>query len=664
MDADTTLFSSREWADEALRIANTGLWTMELNGRTGSRGLMGNGAMLELLGLDSHPAPEECFSYWYSRIDPASVPAVMDCVAKLLSTGRQQEIRYWWTHPRRGRIAVRCGGKLVSSAGEVACIRGYHQDVTEVEDMRCLLREQLLRFETSCRIGQIGVFEYVRGPRGRFSANGMFLEQFGMKDGFSLRGLWRRLAPGSRGRVRELLRRETWQAGRYERFELEWLHPERGPIWFDFKCEFERTGGVVRAVGYTFDITERKEHEIFLRRTAEDAEASKRAQANFFAQMSHELRTPLNTIVGLSYLALKTELTTGQYGYVSRISRSGIEVLGMLNSLMDLSRITADVELEQKPFHLKRELGIMAAAVQREAGGQEVDFQLEIAPDVPLPLTGDAAHLRQALLDVCERMIASAQHGCIVLDVQVVSCTLGRAQLSFSIHDCGNGMSGQELERLFNGFSAEGPCLAEGRGLGFAVSRRLVELMGGVFLTRVCPDGSSVVRIELAFPLAEDPRHNELDALYAGSPAREAGFPCEPLDGMRALVAEDNEINRYMLVDMLSRLGVESRTASNGQQAVEAFERDQDVDVILMDVRMPLMDGYEAAWRIRESRLPGALRIPILAMSAQDLDGEASLYAASGMSAHLKKPVDIHELAKALACWGRKGPRRSRTENG
>ena len=319
MGIDADMFNSPEWMSEALRIGNTGLWAIEVDEENGKHRMTANETMLLLLGLETHPSPEDCFRHWYGRVDEAYRAAVDECVGKMLSTGQRYEVQYPWLHPVYGRIFVRCGGKLLPGRSKNGLLRlkGYHQDVSELESMRERLRENLSRFETACRIGRIGVFECTRGSRILFSANDIFFEQFGIPADtvcFSaFRGLWSRIAPGCRKRVLEALRRSSWKPGRCERFEIELLHPEKGSRWFDFECEFSRDGDAVRAVGYVADITEHKQHEASLRMAAEAAEAANRAKSSFLANMSHELRTPMNAIIGLSYLALKTDLTTQQY---------------------------------------------------------------------------------------------------------------------------------------------------------------------------------------------------------------------------------------------------------------------------------------------------------------------------------------------------------------
>ena len=660
MGIDAEIFNSPEWMSEALRNGKTGLWAISLDGRGDAHRMMANGSMLELLGLETHPSPETCFRHWFSRVDPEYRRAVDVCVEKMLSTGQQQEVQYMWHHPARGPIFVRCGGRRAEGGSGRPVLKGYHQDVSELETMRGQVRENLARFETACRIGRIGVFECVRGKTITFSANDIFFGQFGMTDAdvsFSgFRRLWRRIAPECRRRVLEALRRAAWRPGGCERFELMLLHPERGQVWFDFECEFSRDGDAVRAVGYTADISEHKRHEAVLRTAKEAAEAANRAKSAFLANMSHELRTPMNAIIGLAYLALKTELTPQQYEYVSRISDSSTALLGILNDILDLTKVEANrLDLQSVPFNLKKELGVLSAVVRQTAEEKGLEFSLDLGPDVPLRLMGDPLRVRQVLLNLCNNAVKFTDEGAVEVEVRAVESTAERTRLAFVVRDCGIGIPKEDLERIFKPFVQVDDTSTRrfgGAGLGLAISKRLVDLMGGTLSVGSRLHGGSTFRVELEFPLSEEAPRSELGALYSGNDVADERLPLAELEGLRVLVVEDNEINQYVVINMLSRFHVETRVASNGQEAVELFLKERNFDAILMDVQMPVMNGYDATRRIRECGLPEGRSVPLLAMTAHAMRGDEERSLAAGMNVHLTKPIDVRELALALARWG------------
>ena len=454
----------------------------------------------------------------------------------------------------------------------------------------------------------------------------------------------------------DVLRRSSWKPGRCERFEIELLDPEKGSRWFDFECEFSRDGDAVRAVGYVADITEHKQHEASLRMAAEAAEAANRAKSSFLANMSHELRTPMNAIIGLSYLALKTDLTTQQYEYISRISESSTALLGILNDILDLTKVEANkLELARTPFNLKKELGILAAVVLPEAEGKGLEFSLEIAPDVPLLLMGDALRVRQVLLNLCNNAVKFTDEGAVSLRVRVVDSTNTRVRLEFVVRDCGIGIPESEIGRIFSPFMQVDESATRrfgGTGLGLAISKRLVELMGGTLTVGSRVNKGSTFRVELAFPLAEDVPPGDAGSFCSGGNVPDESLPLGDLVGQRVLVVEDNELNQYVILNMLARFGVETCVAENGRDAVDRYAEDQDFDVILMDVQMPVMNGYDATRRIRESGLPRCRSVPILAMTAHAMRGDEERSFAAGMNAHLTKPIDVRELVFSLSRWG------------
>ncbi len=668
MGIDADMVNSPEWMSEALRIGNTGLWAIEVDEENGNHRMTANETMLLLLGLETHPSPEECFRHWYSRVDESYRAAVDECVGKMLGSGQQYEVQYPWHHPQRGRIFVRCGGKLLPERGKngLLCLKGYHQDVSELESMREQLRENLSRFETACRIGRIGVFECTRGKRILFSANDIFFQQFAISPAnvcFSaFRSAWSRIAPGCRKRVLEALRRPSWKPGRCERFEIEFLHPERGSLWFDFECEFSGEGENMRSVGYVADITEHKLHEGSLRMAAEAAEAANRAKSSFLANMSHELRTSMNAIIGLSYLALKTELTSQQYEYISRISESSTALLGVLNDILDLTKVEANkLELARTPFNLKKELGILSAVVLPEAEGKGLEFSLSIAPDVPLQLVGDALRVRQVLLNLCNNAVKFTDAGRVSLHVRTVASADKSVVLEFVVRDCGIGIPESEIGRIFSPFTQVDESATRrfgGTGLGLTICKRLVELMGGTLTVGSHVNKGSTFRVELAFPLADDVPYGNAGSFHSGNDVPDESLPLGDLIGQRVLVVEDNELNQYVILNMLARFDVEACVAENGQEAVDRYAADQDFDVILMDVQMPVMNGYDAARRIRESGLPRAQSVPILAMTAHAMRGDEERSFDAGMNAHLTKPIDVRELVFSLSRWGGKSPRR------
>lgn len=245
--------------------------------------------------------------------------------------------------------------------------------------------------------------------------------------------------------------------------------------------------------------------------------------------------------------------------------------------------------------------------------------------------------------------------GSVSLRVRAVDSTNTRVRLEFVVRDCGIGIPESEIGRIFSPFMQVDESATRrfgGTGLGLAISKRLVELMGGTLTVGSRVNKGSTFRVELAFPLAEDVPPGDAGSFCSGSNVSDESLPLGDLVGQRVLVVEDNELNQYVILNMLARFGVETCVAENGRDAVDRYAEDQDFDVILMDVQMPVMNGYDATRRIRESGLPRCRSVPILAMTAHAMRGDEERSFAVGMNAHLTKPIDVRELVFSLSRWG------------
>ncbi len=376
-----------------------------------------------------------------------------------------------------------------------------------------------------------------------------------------------------------------------------------------------------------------------------EAEASARAKAEFLANMSHEIRTPLNGILGMGKLLAESPLGDEQRRFATAIQRSGEGLLATINDVLDLTKIEAGrVELEVRTFDPNVLVDDLAALYGAEARARGLTFSRVPSIGVPTRLRGDPHRLRQVLGNLLGNAVKFTERGSVTLAVDAEPTPTG-ARLDFRVTDTGIGIPAERLGSIFDSFvQADGSITRRfgGTGLGLTIARRLVECMGGTLTVQSEPGRGSSFRVTVELPSDPDPAPPP-------APAR-----ATPVEGLRVLVVEDNEINLDYLRALLGRAGVDVRCAADGRAGVEAWRREAP-DVILMDVQMPVLDGFGATRAIRAAEAGGA-RVPILALTAHAIAGYGDACREAGMDDYLTKPVRAELLLEAIARWaGRSG---------
>jgi signal transduction histidine kinase/CheY-like chemotaxis protein/HPt (histidine-containing phosphotransfer) domain-containing protein len=371
--------------------------------------------------------------------------------------------------------------------------------------------------------------------------------------------------------------------------------------------------------------------------------AAEATKTEFMANMSHEIRTPINAVIGMTELLLRENMPAAQREKVAVVDTSAHALLALVDDLLDLSRIDAgQLRLRPEDFRLKTLIDEVVRISSPRAAAKGLRLEVEIAPGTADALHADAARLRQVLLNLTSNAIKFTSEGQVRIAARVEGASLADGALRFEVSDTGIGISPRLLNRLFEPFVQADTTAARrvgGAGLGLAISKKLIERMGGeIGVDSKMGSGSNFwFRVPVAAasaPLPETPP----DLPHFGP-------------GLRLLVVEDNPVNQRVMLGQLAALGLDADAAEDGHLALDALAQNS-YDAVLMDVQLPGLDGYEATRRWRALENPsGEKRVRVVAVTAHAIEGEKERCLAAGMDDFLAKPFRLAELASTLARW-------------
>ena len=401
-------------------------------------------------------------------------------------------------------------------------------------------------------------------------------------------------------------------------------------------------GRITHFVAVKDDLTERKRAEEALREAKLKAEEATKAKSDFLANMSHEIRTPMNGIIGMTDLALDTELTPEQRDYLDTVKSSADALLTLINDILDFSKIEAGkLELEPIDFALRDALADMLNTLANRAHSKGLELIYDVPSDVQDALIGDVYRLRQVIVNLVGNAIKFTETGEIIVGVEQVERTDQDVTLRFSVRDTGIGIPADKLDAIFQPFSQADVSTTRrygGTGLGLTISVQLVELMGGRIGAESQPGRGSTFHFTARFGLGKD------------TPTAEAQEKREQLESLPVLIVDDNQTNRRILEEMLRNWRMIPETAPNGKSALSALERAADAGnpfrLVLSDVNMPEMDGFDLFETARSH--PPYGDVPFILLTSAARPGDVARCREIGVAAHLIKPVKQSLLMNAI----------------
>ena len=578
--------------------------------------------------------------------DRDSVSQSIQLSAQTLSVWEQE---YRYLHPEKGERWLEGRATPERLAGGTVRWHGYIYDITERKVQQLALEDARTRFQLTMDATDTGLWSWnLLTDEVKWSSQAY--QQLGYVSGdlqMSLAQFQRLLHPDD---LEPTMTQAMCHIQQHRSFDVQFrLRASDGSwVWLQSRGKVTRTDAAGKPsymMGTHTNISKIKQVEQALSEAKAMADDANRAKSDFLANMSHEIRTPMTGIIGLSQISANEEDPDKLHERLRKIHQSGRLLLGILNDILDFSRIEAGkLDLDPHPFFLHSLLDNLNSLFAHMAASKTLALNVRAVEGLANTYVGDELRIRQVLTNLLGNAIKFTEQGQVNLLVRCVHSAGGRQQLEFSIEDTGIGIKAEHQVKLFQAFSQADKSITRqhgGSGLGLAISQRLVSCMGGQGIrVRSQPNQGSCFSFVLDLPVATAEQEQQLIRMSAADSGQRL-----KLQG-RVLLVEDNLINQEVAKAQLDDLGLSVTMAMHGADALAQLEQ-APFDLVLMDIQMPVMDGYEATRRLRAK----GYQKPIIALTAAAMAGDQKMALEAGMNGHLAKPIDTLQLQQVLARW-------------
>ena len=532
-----------------------------------------------------------------------------------------------------------------NSKGRLKQIRGYLVDQTPLIETRNYLNLEKQRLSDTLEAGNIGTWEW-----NIQTGEVLYFENLTKISGYELEDLrplslenWKNFVhpedlPQVEAEIQRILNKEQKNYS----LEIRRKHKKGHWVWIEEKgkvIQWTEKGEPRLMRGVYIDITRRKTIEKDLLLAKKEAESANQAKSTFLANMSHEIRTPMNGIIGYLELLSDTEMSEQQQNYLKNVQNASEGLMNILNDILDLSKIESNkMALESITFDIRRTMETAVSMFHQQAKRKGLELHMEIGERLPRVVKGDPTRLHQVLTNLISNGIKFTEHGGVTLRA-AGKVDHDRVRVIIEVEDTGIGIKEADFDKLYETFSQIDQShtrLYGGTGLGLKITKTLVELMEGTIEVKSDYRKGSVFTVCLPFERAEKSLNDEKKDKKT---VESSGEPKEIIKP-KVLVAEDQELNQEIMVELLEKKGVRCDVASNGAEALDKLKT-EDYDLVLMDCQMPVMDGYEATKRIRNLELP---QPEIIAMSAYAMKEDEKKCMDAGMDGYISKPINLKHL--------------------